>query len=124
MSDPNEPVLYIVVRKELGLSTGKTAAQCCHALQYILQRYYTNTPSLSKQQKQVMQEWMESAHAKVVLAASEVEWQALLDEGLADATVRDAGRTEIDPGTITCAALFPVRKSNAPKLIKGLPLLK
>ncbi|NOR85522.1 peptidyl-tRNA hydrolase [archaeon] len=92
----------IIVRKDLNLSAGKLGAQVAHASVLA----YKNTP------KKEAEMWEISGHKKIVLKIqTETE---LLDiftkakkEKLPCSLIKDAGRTEIAPGTITCVGIGP-----------------
>ena len=92
----------IVARADLGMGEGKLAAQVAHAS---LQAY---EEADGKSQR----EWKGSGQKKVVLQAnSESELFELSEkarlEGLPNAIVRDAGHTELEPGTATTMAVGP-----------------
>ena len=97
--------LAVVVREDLGLSSGKVAAQVGHA----------SVACAMKAQKSArtwFRAWMEEGQRKVVLRAEGRE--ALLDLrqeaqtlGLTTALIADAGLTEVPPGTQTCVGIGP-----------------
>lgn len=124
-NETNSLVMYIIVRKDLLMSTGKIAAQCCHSCGYLFLRY-----AEIKQSKEgyVFKEWMHKGnHRKVVLGASDSEWSKLKDEFGNNpncAITTDAGYTEIPSGTETTMAIWPMLKNDAPKIIKRLQTLK
>jgi peptidyl-tRNA hydrolase len=132
-------VLYLVVRESLGMSIGKTAAQAGHAVGMIYEKlevYRKNFDYLEVKYgecvKQTLNEigaklssfysWQESSYRKVVLRASDQEWEKLKAE-LECFVVHDAGLTEIEPGE-TAIGLWPMKKSQRPKIIKRLQVLK
>ena len=92
----------IVARADLGLGPGKLAAQAAHASLSA----YEDTDDRTRR------EWKGSGQTKVVLKADgEDALFRLADEaerrGLPYAVVRDAGRTEVEPGTVTALAVGP-----------------
>lgn len=96
----------IVARKDLGMGEGKLAAQVAHAS---LQAYEEAPP---KDQR----EWKGGGQKKVVLQADgESQLFELAEtarvEGVPHAIVRDAGHTELEPGTVTTLAVGPSRDS-------------
>jgi PTH2 family peptidyl-tRNA hydrolase len=138
-------VLYIIVNYDLGMGVGKTAAQVGHAVEMVNNSYYELKKTSAKLQYQVMQyqnesaktlyadmsrklsimgEYMNSGHRKVVLKAESKDWVKLKEEIKDMYLVRDAGLTEIAPGSETCIGLWPLRKSQANKIIKRLQVLK
>jgi PTH2 family peptidyl-tRNA hydrolase len=107
----------IVARRDLGMSEGKLAAQVAHA-------------SLSASEdtgRRNRTEWKGEGQKKVVLGAdSESQLFELADkadtEGLPYAIVRDAGHTELDPGTVTTLAVGPARDALVDRVTGDLPL--
>jgi len=107
----------IVARRDLGMGEGKLAAQVAHA-------------SLSAYQdagRRARKRWKGSGQKKVVLAAdSEAELFALADaaetEGLPYAIIRDAGHTELEPGTVTALAVGPAREESVDRVTGDLSL--
>lgn len=92
----------IVARADLGMGEGKLAAQVAHAS---LQAYEEAAPRDQR-------EWKGEGQKKVVLQATgESELFELAEsarvEGVAHAIVRDAGHTELEPGTVTALAVGP-----------------
>jgi PTH2 family peptidyl-tRNA hydrolase len=92
----------IVVRADLGMGTGKLAAQVAHASLSAYEDAGSRTRTA----------WKGSGQKKVVLKAdSESQLFELADaaerEGLPNAIVRDAGHTQLDPGTVTALAVGP-----------------
>ncbi len=125
MQDTNPLVMYLIVRKDLNLSTGKTAAQVGHAVDYLFLRYYEIK---SSSDGFLFKEWIKKGnHRKVVLGADDKEWKKLKEALKNDpnyAFVIDAGLTEIAPSTETCIGLWPLYKNDAPKIISRLQTLK
>ena len=116
-------VMYLVVRQELNMSMGKTAAQCSHAAQMILLRYFEN----GEMEVPKMKLWLDGSFRKVVLRADEKEWiklKELMDEVDGKVIVIDAGLTELNPHTETVIGFYPMYKSQRPKIIKRLQVLK
>ncbi|MEU9073478.1 aminoacyl-tRNA hydrolase [Kitasatospora sp. NPDC004745] len=91
--EPGLPVLWL--NPELEMSAGKTMAQTGHAAQLAWWR-------LDEAQRK---EWAESGFALAVRTASPEAWEGLVASGLP--LVRDAGFTEIAPGSCTVVADHP-----------------
>jgi PTH2 family peptidyl-tRNA hydrolase len=92
----------IVARTDLGMGQGKLAAQVAHASLSAYEDAEERTRSAWKgggQKKVVLQADGEQALFEVAEAASA--------EGLPNAVVRDAGHTQLDPGTVTALAVGP-----------------
>jgi peptidyl-tRNA hydrolase, PTH2 family len=142
--------MYLIVRESINMSIGKTAAQCAHSSQMLQMKYEEVKDASRDLQRQIAQlvendkagmlaeykamapsisiygEWMRGSFRKVVLRADEKEWQRLKEEikDQPHVIVRDAGLTELTPGTETVIGLWPARKSNASKTVKRLQVLK
>ena len=92
----------IVARADLGMGEGKLAAQVAHAS---LQAYEEAGDAAKR-------EWKGGGQKKIVLqvngesALFEINEKARV-EGLPHAIVRDAGHTQLDPGTATTVAVGP-----------------
>ena len=107
----------IVARADIGMGEGKLAAQVAHA-------------SLSAYQdasKRARKKWQGGGQKKVVLKGnSESQLFELADkadtEGLPYAIVRDAGHTQLEPGTVTALAVGPARDEGVDRVTGDLSL--
>ena len=131
-------IMYLIVRESLNMSVGKTAAQCAHASQMLLLKYWElyesekercaeslSVNDINQSQLDLFSKWLNSSFRKVVLRADDKEWAKLkssLEEN--DVIVVDAGLTEIPAQSETVIGLCPMRKSLVGKLIKRLQVLK
>lgn len=103
LSDP--PTMAFLCRSDLNLSSGKLAVQCAHAAVESLQR-------AKRTHSRMVQRWKESSSRKVCLAIdNENELEHFLtlvqEASLPFALVRDAGLTEVAPGTATVLGVGP-----------------
>jgi PTH2 family peptidyl-tRNA hydrolase len=94
----------IVARADLGMGEGKLAAQVAHA----------SLMAFEDADRTVQSEWKGSGQKKVVLKVNgESTLFELADkaehEGLPHAVVRDAGHTQLEPGTASALAVGPAR---------------
>ena len=108
----------ILVRNDLKLSKGKLAVQVAHA----------SVEAVLKSDKEALNCWKGEGSKKVVLeVANEKELikfnQLAKDEGFKTALIKDAGRTEIEPGTVTALAIGPEEESKLDKLTGKLKML-
>jgi len=149
LSDPTinqaDPiVMYLIVRESLDMGMGKTAAQCAHASQMLMMKYMRSVWDhtgdvidgnlVPAPEKLIMfKNWLNTSYRKVVLRANEKDWAMLkvlttsdlIDSQFSDyVLVIDAGLTEIAPNSETVIGLWPMRKSEVPKSIKRLQVLK
>lgn len=111
----------IVVRNDLYLSTGKLAVQAAHAS--------VSAALIAKtKKKEWFNEWFESGQKKVVLKVEDLKSLKELKKkadslGIPNELIKDAGLTEIMPGTITCLGLGPAPEEKIDKVVGSLPLL-
>ncbi len=126
-------ILYMVVRKSLNMSIGKTAAQCSHGSMMATLKYFHLLNDINTKQSEfalidIFGEWLHNSFRKVVLGADENHWLKLEkyyeDKPGQLITVTDAGLTEIPAQTDTVRVIWPMRKSEAPQVIKKLQALK
>lgn len=131
-------VMYLVVNNSLNMSPGKIAAQVGHAVMELSEkkamydlRLALNFPEsiLGHNKSQYKEElekvipyntWRVNCR-KVVLKANSSQWRKL--RPIADVLIIDAGYTEIEPNSETVLGFWPMRKAEAPKLIKKLQVL-
>ncbi len=92
----------IVARRDLEMGAGKLAAQVAHAAVAACERASDDHRST----------WRSTGQTKVVLGVDDES--AVLEvaaragtAGLPHYVVRDAGRTELEPGTVTCVGVGP-----------------
>jgi len=114
-------VMYIVVPRSLKMSAGKVGATCGHAAQLLMQRYWDvkERHGSDREDCRRMVAWLETSYPKIVLGASDEEFQIVrhLDGAI---LVVDIGLKEVAPGSVTAVSFWPVRKTNAPTIIQGL----
>jgi len=108
----------IVVRRDLKMSKGKTAAQSCHAC----------LGSYKKSDKEKIQKWENDGQAKIILRVDsleellKVQKLAILNK-LPNYLVVDQGKTELPPSTVTCLGIGPDEDLVLDKIFKDLKLL-
>ncbi|KAI0831577.1 PTH2-domain-containing protein [Hypoxylon sp. FL0890] len=121
--------LVLVVRTDLGMTKGKIAAQCSHAT---LACYKTLTRAASRDpsspEARLLQRWERRGQAKIaVQVKSEDELLELMAKarslGITAEVIQDAGRTQIDPGSLTVLGVGPAPKSLVDRVTGGLKLL-
>jgi peptidyl-tRNA hydrolase, PTH2 family len=111
--------LTLVVRTDLGMGRGKIAAQVAHA---------AVAAALASLADAEFRDWLANGQPKVVLrAGSEEELNRVAEQaaaaGLAVQLVRDAGRTQVAAGTVTCCAIGPASDTEIDAVTGALPLL-
>ncbi len=122
LSKPTNYKMTIVVRKDLNMSVGKIAAQVGHAvLNCYKEALYLNN--------NYVKNWENSGSAKIVLQVNslkelnEIKELAKLNK-LPYAMIADAGRTEVEPGTVTVISIGPGPVDEVDKVTGRLELLK
>ena len=111
--------LALLVRADLRMGRGKLAAQVAHAA-VAAERAARGTVEHER--------WISEGQPTVVLRVeNEAQLQAVIDAAVAAATpvqpIRDAGRTQVQPGTLTCCAIGPADLSAVDDLTGELRLL-
>ena len=117
-SMPDEPTMALIVRHDLRLSTGKIAVQCAHAA-------VTCTVAAKKSHPRLAERWRQSGARKICLKIDNLnELQRLAGQaqsaGLVTHLVKDAGHTEVQPGTITVLGIGPGPRRSIDALVGEL----
>lgn len=119
--------IYVIVRNDIPIPTGKAFSQVGHAVLGTIE-------NARKAQPERVQEYLgdgdfsliTAGHAKIALRGKEADLvraaAALHDAGIPHALIQDAGRTVFATPTLTCLGVGPVRKSELPGCIKRLQL--
>ncbi len=94
--------LVVLVRQDLKLPKGKLAVQAAHAA----------VECVMKTDRRVVDSWRREGGKKVVLKVSDEKELLSFREsadgrGLKSALIADAGKTTVEPGTITCLGIGP-----------------
>ncbi len=109
----------IVVRSDLRMSRGKLAAQVAHA----------SLEAYKRASLRAISEWELQGAKKVVVKAKNLRELLALKRKcerlkLPCALIRDAGKTELRKGTVTCLAIGPAESGRIDKVTGSLPLLR
>merc|ERR1712107_962319 len=105
--------MVIVARRDLKMTAGKMAAQCCHGcvgvVMDVMNEQHVNQ---TRDMRQILRMWRMNGEKKVVLQCqSEQELLGLRDKALIHQLphylVADAGRTQIESGSKTVLAIGP-----------------
>lgn len=109
-----ELVQYYIVNKDLNMSTGKIAAQCCHGSMLI---------ALRDQSDKKFQLWKSTAMRKVVLKGTLKEIKKIKELIPNSILIIDNGYTEIEPNSETVLVLPVMTREESRKIVGRLRLL-
>jgi PTH2 family peptidyl-tRNA hydrolase len=91
----------LVVREDLEMSRGKMIAQACHA----------SLGAYRKAPEKERSKWESQGAKKIVLSPGDLGLEEVLEQakvnGLPAYMVKDAGMTELEPGTATAVGIGP-----------------
>mgnify|MGYP000235729913 CR=1 FL=1 len=109
----------VIVVNKIDMSCGKMAVQVAHAAVDCSLRAWRKRRRMAKQ-------WLKEGQKKVVLEADEEEILMLekkaKEMGILTSLIRDAGLTELEPGTLTALAIGPDEEEKIDKITGHLPL--
>ncbi|MBS3135825.1 peptidyl-tRNA hydrolase Pth2 [Candidatus Woesearchaeota archaeon] len=107
----------IIIRSDLKMPIGKASSQVAHA----------STESMLRSHKDEIEKWRSLGMKKVVLKVASQE--ELLkykkdadDLGLVNALITDAGRTVVEPGTVTCLGIGPDKEEKIDRITGKLKM--
>lgn len=108
----------ILVREDLKLPKGKLAAQSSHA----------SVDATLKSDRKIVNLWKKEGGKKVILKVKDekelVSYKELADDaGLKTALITDAGRTVLEPGTVTCLGIGPDLEEKIDKISGKLKMV-
>lgn len=111
----------IVVRRDLGMGTGKLAAQVAHAAVMGAEKVKSRKPDW-------FTGWFERGQAKVVVKVQSLQQLIEIKKKaenykLPVAEIQDSGLTQIPPGTTTCIAIGPAPVDLINRVTSDLKLL-
>ena len=112
----------IIVRKDLGMTCGKIAGQVAHAAIMAMEKTFIYNPNWVTDWKD------EDGQIKVVLKVNSYSelndyFIHTINARLPVVKVHDAGKTQIEPNTVTCIGIGPVPSERIDPIVKGLKLL-
>lgn len=102
---PGNSKMVLIVRTDLGMQKGKAAAQCAHAALACYKKAMKSCP-------EALAAWEKTGQAKVCLKTDGEESLLTLagkakELGLTWSIVKDAGRTQIEAGSMTVLGIGP-----------------
>ena len=117
-STVDEPSMVLIARHDLKMSAGKLAVQCSHAA-------VSCTLNARKSHARLVERWMNAGGRKICLRVDDLAAiQRLAGQaqvaGLVTYLVKDAGHTEVPPGTITVLGIGPSPRRAIDALVSDL----
>ena len=111
----------ILIRKDLKMGTGKKCAQSCHAS-------ISSADLIRIRNKEVWKKWKNAGQKKVILRVSGMEELKeivlkLEKNNIPHFLIRDAGLTQLAPGTTTALDIGPAVSELLDKITGDLKLL-
>ena len=108
----------IIVRTDLKIGKGKLIVQCCHAC----------IGALRLTNKKIIEKWEKEGAKKVVLKVRDLNELEKIEEELKKNKIKyflviDAGKTQLEKGTITCIGVGPIEEEKIDKITGKLKLL-
>ena len=108
----------IIVRKDLKWGKGKLASHAAHAAVGAMRLVDEDT----------LEKWEKEGAKKVVLKIENLKglkdlYKKIKDSKFPSYLVRDAGRTQLKAGTVTCLGIGPVEEKKIDKITGKLKLL-
>lgn len=111
----------IVIRADLKMTPGKTAAQASHAA-------VSAAEKTRKEHLDWWRSWMDEGQCKIIVKVDSEESLLKIEEeakalGLPSALISDMGLTELEPGTTTALGIGPAPSTLLDNVTRKLPLL-
>lgn len=108
-TNTNQLNMYIFVNDDLKMGKGKIAGQVGHVVglltEEIIRKSYESPKGVPDCYHRYM-EWKATGHSKVVLKASQEQIEQMVGEP-ESLCIRDAGRTQIAPNSLTVLGFYP-----------------
>ncbi|QGA67844.1 peptidyl-tRNA hydrolase Pth2 [Sulfolobus sp. E11-6] len=117
--------MVIVVRSDIKMGKGKIAAQVAHAAVSLVISIINSDNS---RWKEWLNEWLQKGQPKIVVKANSLDEIILRSKkaetmNLPFSIIEDAGKTQLEPGTITCLGIGPAPESLIDPITGDLKLL-
>lgn len=117
--------MVIVVRSDLDMGKGKIAAQVAHAAVSLVLDILSSS---NEDWKKWLNEWLSIGQPKIVLKVPNLDelikrYEKAKELKLPTTIIEDAGKTQLEPGTITCIGIGPAPSEIIDKITGDLKLL-
>lgn len=108
----------ILMRTDLKMGKGKMIAQGAHA----------SVQAVMESNKKLLSNWKSKGMRKITLKVDSLEQlKEIIEEAylkdLVAVTIQDAGRTQVESGTMTCGAIGPAPEEQIDKICGKLSLM-
>lgn len=107
----------IILREDIEMSKGKQISQACHA----------SLEAYKKSDKDSISKWESTGSKKIVLSSGNQKMEDLYSRmernDIPAYLVKDAGKTEVKPGTITAIGAGPTKESKINEITGELQLI-
>ncbi|MDT7861477.1 MAG: peptidyl-tRNA hydrolase Pth2 [Saccharolobus sp.] len=117
--------MVIVVRDDIKMGKGKIAAQVAHAAVSLV---FEILNSNNSQWKEWLNLWLNEGQPKIVVKIKSLEelltrFKKAKEMGIPVSIIEDAGKTQLEPGTITCIGIGPAPNNIIDDITGDLKLL-
>lgn len=118
MSD--DYVMYIIINDDLKMQKGKICSQVGHSVQKLIENIL-EIYSVSKKEKTIYTNYKiwKNGCKKIILKASQNELLILQNDSNC-ISIYDAGKTQIEPNSLTCIGFYPTNNTDKFKKFKLL----
>jgi len=120
-SEGHEYKMVMLIRTDLKMSKGKIIAQACHAA-------VESSEIAKRENREVWKKWRNTSGKKVALRVESLKelldlYNKALQLNVPCALIKDAGLTELPPGTTTALGIGPDRSEIIDKITGDLRLI-
>ncbi|EZQ03791.1 peptidyl-tRNA hydrolase [Candidatus Acidianus copahuensis] len=117
--------MVILVRNDIKIGKGKVAAQVAHAAVSLVLEIINSS---NREWKIWLDSWIVEGQPKIVVKVNDLDElykkvRMAKEKGLPVSVIEDAGKTQIEPGTITCAGIGPTEDGLIDPITGDLKLL-
>jgi PTH2 family peptidyl-tRNA hydrolase len=121
MAEINDYCMYIIVNEDLKMQKGKICSQVGHCVQKLIENIL-EIYSQSKKEKTIYINynlWKNCGCKKIILKATHNEI-IYLQNNYDCVSIYDAGKTQVEPNSLTCIGFYPTNNTDKFKKIKLL----
>jgi peptidyl-tRNA hydrolase len=126
MPDPTIPIVYIVFNGPLGMSPGKMTAQAFQLAERLFRAADSYDVPMGERVDHLQRvgAWRKHTTTITRVAKTPTMWERVKAE-VEGVVMVDEGYTEVEPGSETCFASWPMLVGDAPKILSNakVPLL-